>query len=176
MCHRQNSWSCQEQESHLHMRGGARAPRFLHASPGIFHPPCHSAPSWEEAAWVSVWALLWSVSQAYFWKSGHHSRASAGDGGLDDLKSCLIPPPSLPQLWRDLLGVRTVWSWWGVERRRAGRGVGVSDDRGEGTQLATPEKWICAVRKAALRPLSNSVLAPFSSSCTVLPHLLLHST
>ena len=62
----------------------------------------------------------------------------------------------------------------GEEKGRERRGG--SDDRGEGTQLATPEKWICAVRKAALRPLSNSVLAPFSSSCTVLPHLLLHST
>lgn len=75
-----------------------------------------------------------------------------------------------------------------MERRKAGRDVGVSDDRGEGAQLATPEKRTCTIEESRSQaseqlrlgpfllflPLASSPLACFTTLSTFLfPFLLL---
>lgn len=47
-----------------------------------------------------------------------------------------------------------------MERRRAGRDMGVSDDRGEGAQLATPEKRICAMEESLSQASEQLCLGP----------------
>ena len=59
--------------------------------------------------------------------------------GIDDLKSCLIPPPSLPQLWRGLLGVRMVKLVGGGEEKGRERRGGFWRQRGGGTVGDTRE-------------------------------------
>lgn len=48
-----------------------------------------------------------------------------------------------------------------MERRKAGRDVGVSDDRGEGAQLATPEKRTCTIEESRSQASEQLRLGPF---------------
>ena len=44
---------------------------------------------------------------------------------------------------------------------KAGRDMGVSDDRGEGAQLATPEKRICVIEESRSQASEQLCLGPF---------------
>lgn len=142
-----------------------KEPPSLDASPGSCHHPatlhqagegvqsrCQSEP------WFEVCPRLISGL------SGHTAGPVLEMVGTDDLKSCLIPPPSLPSSEEAARG-RTVWSWWRGGEERQGETWGVSDDRGRGTVGDAREANLRHQGKPLSGLLSSSVLVPFSSSC-----------
>ena len=108
----------------------AREPPSLESSPGSFHPLCTKLGGCNIS--VSLRPALKCVPGLFL----NYLVITAGPVvemvGTDDLKSCLKPPPSLPQLWRGRSGVRMVWSWWRVEKGRQGETWGFLTTEGRG--------------------------------------------